>query len=307
MPKRKSWASFSEEVVSLYAPPVRRRGTQRLIKSVLDEFAPRCRWVSDLGPAAIAGWIADHPGRRPESVYSKLRSLRAAVTYALVRGYLRVSPFAFRSARAWSSWEAPELPAPVCSSAQVRAILALADREAQTGHWRTHWRRQRLRALVYLLAYTGVRPAEALGLEVADVDLGRGLVSIKSNQGRSLKTRASAASVPIPEPLRPVLAHWIPQTGGEWLFPGTRKRGAWLTGGPGVRALDQVRDLGERAGVKGLTLVSFRHTFASMAELWGLGELALQRLLRHTRLKTQLHYRHEMPAMLADAAGRIRF
>jgi integrase len=223
MPRRKSWASFSEEVISLYAPPVRRLGTQRLIQAVLSEFAPHCRSVSDLGPVPIAAWIADHPGRRPESVYSKLRSLRAAVSYALARGYLKVSPFAFRSARAWATWDAPELPAPVCSADEIKRILALADTEASTGQFRVRWCRQRLRALVYLLAYTGVRRSEALGAAVSDIDLGRGLMAIRANQGRSLKTRASAASVPVPDPLRTVLANWIPLTGGVWLFPGTRR------------------------------------------------------------------------------------
>lgn len=307
MSSRKNWASFTEEVVSLYARPVRRRGTQKLIEAVLREFSPHCRFVTDLGPTAIAAWIADHPGRRPESVYSKLRSLRAAVSYAISRGYLRVSPFAYRSARAWSSWEAPELPAPVCTSAEIALVLHQADVEARTGIWHTRWKRQRLRALLYLLAFTGVRRAEALGLTVADIDLKQGLVRIKSNQGRSLKTRASARCVPISEPLRLVLANWIPQTGGVWLFPGTRRRSPWLGGGPGVRALDQVRELGERAGVPGLTISSFRHTFASLSEGWGIGETALQRLMGHSNPRTQRSYRHELPAVLREAGAKVHF
>jgi integrase len=74
-----------------------------------------------------------------------------------------------------------------------------------------------------------------------------------------------------------------------------------------VRALDQVRDLGVRAGVEGLTIASFRHTFASLAEGWNMSELELQRLLRHSRIRTQRAYRHELPAVLREAGAKVHF
>jgi integrase len=65
--------------------------------------------------------------------------------------------------------------------------------------------------------------------------------------------------------------------------------------------------LGERAGVPGLTILAFRHTVGTLAEAWGIGELALQRLLRHSQPATQQHYRHPDLALMRQAVARIRF
>ena len=99
----------------------------------------------------------------------------------------------------------------------------------------------------------------------------------------------------------------MPQTQSEWLFPGVRRLGPWLEGPPGQKPIDQVEALGTRAGVPGLTIASFRHTFASLAEGWSIGELALQRQLRHTRIRTQLAYRHPLPELLRDVAAKVRY
>jgi integrase len=96
----------------------------------------------------------------------------------------------------------------------------------------------------------------------------------------------------MPRELIRVLKPWSAETGCIWLFPGTRRKGPWIDGAPGSRALDQVKALGERAGVKGLTILSFRHTIGTLAEPAGLDQLELQRQLRHTNTKTQHGYRH---------------
>jgi integrase len=169
------------------------------------------------------------------------------------------------------------------------------------------WRAARLRAVVYTFAFTGARRRELLGLAVEDVDLVASTITIRTNRRRGLKTRKSAARLPIAAQLGQVLAEWISLAGSEWLFPGVRRKAPWLEGPCGDKALDQVKALGLRAGVPGLTLQSFRHTFASLSEGWGIGELALQRILRHTRIRTQRAYRHELPAVLREAAAKIHF
>ena len=148
---------------------------------------------------------------------------------------------------------------------------------------------------------------EVLGLRLQDLDLAGRLIAIRSHPRRRLKTGARAARLPIAEPLARVLEEWVPRCGCDWLFPGTRRRGPWLQGSPGYRPTDRVRQLGERAGVAGLTVLAFRHSFATLSEDWGLGELMLQRILRHSRPKTQLHYRHHDAELLRRAAEKIRF
>jgi len=298
-----NWKSFSREVLALYAVPLRRPATARKMRQVLAEFGELCQSPSDLSPLAIAGWIASHLGRRPETVCTLLRSLRAACTYGESRGLIASNPFHFRGPAAWIDWDVPELPPPVHSAEEISRVLELADREAQAGAWKAC----RLRAIVYTFAFTGARKREVLALAVADIDLDAGVIRIRTNRRRGLKTRKSAAALPIPPLLRDVLEAWIPCTKSEWLFPGAWRLGPWLEGPPGEKPLDQVELLGIRAGVPGLTISSFRHTFASLAEGWSIGELALQRQLRHTRLRTQLAYRHPLPEVLRGVAAKVSY
>jgi len=303
MAKSCSWDEFACEVLGLYLAPMRGIATYRKMSQVLREFGGVCRRPADLSPGAIARWISVYPGRRPATVDSYLRSLRAACVYGLKLGVLKSNPFDLRGPSEWVDWGVPDLPPPVHSGEEISRVLALADEKAIGGSWRA----SRLRAVVYAFAYTGARRRELLGLRVSDVDLVAGTISISTNTRRSLKTRASAAVVPVAPALSARLSLWTPDCGSIFLFPGVRRVGPWLEGPVGGKALDEVKALGVEAGVFGLTFQSFRHSFASLAEGWGFGELALQRILRHTSLGSQAFYRHVLPDVLRDVAGKIRF
>jgi integrase len=298
-----TWSDFSADVLTLYLPPIRRLATYRKMTQVLGEFGPLCPTTADLTPAAIARWLQLHPERRPETTLALLRTLAAACTYGVLISAIDANPFVWRKPTAWVDWDVPELEPPVHSSAEMARVLALASQEVSGGAWKA----ARLEAVVFTLAYTGARKREVLGLAVADVDLAGGSVAIRTNRRRGLKTRSSAAHLPIPAELGKVLAAWIPLTGCEWLFPGARLEGPWLEGPPGHKAIDQVKALGQRAGIEGLTIASFRHTFASLSESWGIGETALQRILRHTNPRTQKFYRHELPEVLREAGAKVHF
>jgi integrase len=300
---RITFAAFTLDVLALYGAPMRRKATRAKMQQVLEEFGRLCRRPSDLTPSAIAAWIAAHPGRRPSTVAALLTSLRAACRYGAKWGYLERNPFEFRAPREWVDWDAEELPPPVHAPAAMARVLSLADLEALGGPWQA----ARLRALVYTASYTGARKRELLGLPVADVDLEAGLIRITTNARRGLKTRASRACLPIPGPLAAVLSEWLPICGSAWVFPGARRSAPWLEGSAGGKALDQLKALGIRAGVPGMTFQSCRHTFASLAETWGFSELALQRQLRHSSPFTQRGYRHELPELLRAAGERVSY
>ena len=298
-----NWKVFSDNVLGMYVPSIRRPATARKMRQVLEEFGELVRGPAELTPATIARWIQLHPERRPETVCALLRSLRAACVYGARFGELEANPFDWRKPHEWVDWDVPELPPPVHSEHEVAAVLQRADLEAQGGDWKA----ARLRAVVYGFAYTGARKREVLALRTQDVDLLRGLLSIRTNTRRRLKTRSSAAQIAVPEVLARVLESWIPRTWSEWLFPGVERKGPWLEGPPGEKPLDQVKALGLRAGVEGFTILSLRHSFASCAEGWQIGELALQRQLRHTRIRTQLAYRHPLPEVLRDVGAKVRY
>jgi integrase len=298
-----SFAQFSAEVLTLYDPPVRRKSTRAKVRQVLAELGAQCVSTADLTPAAVSRWLSAHPERRAATHRGLLSTLRAACGYGAFQDYL-VSPFAFRRLAQW-------LPADELvelepfrrhrSAAEVAALLDQADAEASS------WKGRRMRALVYCYAFTGAGKTEVLGLRVADVDLAAGIISVRSHPIRRLKTGARAARLPIAAPLAAVLESWMPETGSEWLFPHCELSGPWFHGRPGYRPLDQVKALGRRAGVDDLTILSLRHTIGTLAEGWGIGELMLQRLLRHSRAATQKHYRHEDLDQLRRAAGQITY
>lgn len=308
------WAMFAHEVLQTYRPPMRRPTTRAKLKQVLDEFRAYCETTADLDLAAISDWVVDHAGRRPAYVDGLLRALSAACTYGAHprRRYLW-DPFDERPVSSWlpadefdddgsDPWPRARTPA------EIRAVLARADEEAVIGRWRD----LRLRAAVYAFAFTGWLRNEILGLRRADIDLGREALRIRSHSRRRLKTRARGALLPIAPPLAGVLAGYLaelqvryPET--EWAFPHHWGTGPWLSGRPGHRPLDEIRALGERAGVRGLTILGFRHTIATELEASGAPELIIQRILRHARRETQLRYRKPDIDVMRDAVGRVRY
>ena len=301
-----AWRRFASEVLSLYAPPIRRPSTYRKTRQALREFGRVCRTTGDVSPAAIAAWIARHPDRGDSTRLTLLRTFRPVCTYGASQGYL-IDPFVFRKPRQWlaSSAVVGSLEAfpRHRTAAEIALLLAQADLEAQGGRWEA----RRLRAAVYAWCFTGARKNEILGARTADVDLAAGMLAIVPNPRRPLKTAASRARLPIPGTLAAVLAAWIPHCGSEWLMPSRYRRTPWMHGPHRNKALDQVRELGARAGVPGLTILALRHSFGTLSEGWGWGELTLQRQLRHSRPATQVGYRHEDLHQMRVAASKIRY
>jgi integrase len=304
-----SFHRFQSEVLCLYEPPIRAKGTWRQMRQVLREFAelPGLRTMTDVRPPIIAAWIHAYPERSPARASSLLRSFASACSYAVASGYIKQSPFSFRRVNQWVRNDvlAPDKPRVPChqSAASIERLLEMLDGEAAGGSWKAG----RLQALTYLLAYTGVRKEEALHLKTWDVDLVRRIVSIEPRRTFRPKTKKSAARLPIAEPLAVVLALWLPRCGADWVFPGVKLRGPWTGGCPGYKPLDEVRAAGERAGIPGLTIAGFRKTVGTLAKSWGMGQLELKALLRHSNVETQRWYDEEAVESLRPAVSRITY
>lgn len=299
------FARFADAALAQYRPPLRRIATYRKIRQVLEEFAAICPTTADLTPAAIAGWVAAHPRRRKATTRTLLSSLRAAV---LLEGedHGVTNPFGRRKLLRFLPTAAYHAPIRRHFGAdELARVLEQADREAQDGWWTP----RRLRVVIYLAAYTGARAREILGLQAEDIDLVEGLIHIRPNPRRPLKTEASIRDVPIAGPLRAVLGPWLsrPDLRSPWLVPHQDLDGPWLNGTMDRRPLGRVRALGERAGVPGLTLQGFRHSFATAADRWQIGTRALQDLMGHASPTTQATYRHTDEDELRRAVDRIRF
>jgi len=304
-----AWADFAGEVRDLYRPPMRARATYRQVDQVLRELGGlgTVATPADLRSTTVAGWIRLYPARSEVRMASLLRTLSPICRYAVCEGYLRQSPFEFRSVRQWVRGMpmAPEGPRVQLSrtAEQIGAILSLADHEAASGGWKEG----RLQALVYLLAFTGMRRGEVLHLRPWDLDLVRRTVAIEARRSHRLKTRSSAATLPLADPARDVLRLWLPRVACDWLFPGVRKRGPWTGGPPGQKAVDQIRQLGERAEVAGVNFLTFRKTVGTLAKAWGAGPLEVQALLRHADRDTQRAYDDEQTETSRPLTGRMKY
>ncbi len=192
---------------------------------------------------------------------------------------------------------------------EVKNILALATKESSEADEATRWGKKRLRTLVYFVAYTGCRINEALHLEWKDVDWDGGVAMLYFKVENDLKTEGSQAPFGLPGKLVAALKEWEAdrEEGVSWVFPNERGK-PWKGGGPGYRAFDQLKELGERAGVQGANWKRFRHTIATLGKArFGMSREQVKAQLRHTLESTQEHYTHDDKASLRAAAQRIDF
>lgn len=324
---------FRTEVLALYQPPLRAVATKRRMRTILDAVGAVLgdgATTADLTPELITRLIASRPpGESPYTTNAYLGGLRAACNYGLSQGYLRANPFAFR--KKWIRLGKPARKRHH-SLEDIGRVLALMKRDTERKKGWAQWRAWRLYALASTVAYTGMRKMEAIRLRREDIDLENRIILLVDRCDARLKTEASAQPVPMPDALVLILAEWLPRLAlptdcplengnGKaadaklrrkpdpgWVFPNSYRTGPWIGGSTGHRPLDRMKRLGERAGVKGFTFLSLRHSWATHAESrWGFSEAMIQRVLRHTNTRTQQHYRHADPTNLRAAVRDLSF
>jgi len=329
-------ADFRRRVLALYTPPLMSRSSFANMRLALDQLVALLGEHATTGAlttGAIAAFVHSRHGKEnPNTTRTRLGRISSACNIALAEGWIRFNPVSVR--RRWIRGVSPKRPR-VHSREEIARVLALARAEAESAAGWEGWRSRRLHALVALVAYTGVRKMEALTLQVGDVDLAERMIYLTARQGGEMKTEASAEPVPIPEDLLEVLERWIAdlrnpipaglpgrphfhrwlnrsrspagdQPWEEWLFPNSFRSGPWTGGSHKHRPCDCLQRLGRRAGIPGLTFQSLRHSWSTHAEYWGLTDLQIQRVLRHTNTRTQRIYRHaeaaNLRAMVTDVA-----
>jgi integrase len=147
-------------------------------------------------------------------------------------------------------------------------------------------------AAVRLLALTGCRKGEILGLHWVEVDEpARAFRLADSKEGASVR--------PIGSPAFAVLTALNRREGCEWVLPGER-RGLPYGGLKGVW-----RDLVKRAGLPGVTLHTLRHSFASVAGDLGYAEATIGALLGHASGSVTGRYTHILDTVLIAAADQV--
>lgn len=178
------------------------------------------------------------------------------------------------------------------------------------------------RALILVLAYTGIRWGEAAGLRVEDVEFAKGRLNITQNAvevhgtvhlGTPKSTRGRL--VPVPNFVLDVLReHTIGRAAGDLVFPaadGTYMRRVRASSNSKSWFKTALRD----AGLEPMTLHDLRHTAASLAVQSGAHVKTIQRMLGHTSASMTLdvyadlfdtdldHVSHALDTAANEAAG----
>ena len=196
-------------------------------------------------------------------------------------------------------------PTPPClavlSENEISGILRYAFEELEPPSSLPH-----LPVILAVLALTGARPWEVLGLQVADVDLRARVVRIRPNEYRALKSRTHARAIRMVPQLRGVLSAylaWPARAADELLFP--------FPGGPAgrQRALQALRGCWQNmpmpAPLRGAHTVrgSTVNRAGTGAESRLVGLSVLRRSWFASRLRRLAHGDHEGLLALAQEYG----
>ncbi len=237
------------------------------------------------------------------TVHHVHRTLRSALNTAVKRRLIPWNPAV--------QVELPEHRAARSSVWEPQHIATFLDTTAE----------HRLSALFHLIAFTGMRRGEAIGLHWRDVDLQRAHVVVawqitEGDDGPRLgapKTAAGSRVVPIDPLTVDVLRHHRAAQDAEraawgqaWVEHGlvfTRENGDLLR--PDV-VTHTFRTLVEAAGVPPIRLHDLRHTHASLALAAGVDiKVVSDRLGHSTTHITANLYTHVVPAVARSAADAI--
>jgi integrase len=157
------------------------------------------------------------------------------------------------------------------------------------------------RTLVFLVAVTGLRISEALGLKWEDLDYGRQMIHLRrvwvgNDLIDHMKTDGSAAPVPLGELLADELRCWQKETlyakPEDWIFPSFKLKGKTPMSASMMTAA-KIRPAALKVGiriVKGqrFGFHNFRHSLATFLVNRGTDVKTIQGLLRHAKVTTTL-------------------
>ena len=275
-------ARYLTEYVAVRCKP----GTAALYRSVIDRHI-----LPALGRAPLAALSRAQVAEFHESLYE---------TPAVANMALRVLSSMYRLAAGWGM--VPEGASNPCKDLVkypeqrrerfltdlefTRLGEALEEAEARGGASASAV------AAIRLLALTGCRRSEVLGLRREDVD-------IEEAEVRLPDTKTGARAVALPPQAVELLTSLLGAHDGPWIIPG-RKPGTRLAN------IDEAwRTIRDRAGLEGVRIHDLRHSFASRALALGESLPVIGKLLGHSRLETTARYAHLARDSAQEAAERV--
>ena len=267
----------------------RSQNTVRGYRADLAQLAGCADTFDDFTLDALRAWLAQavQEGKSRSTLARRTAAVRAFSTWAYKQGYLAED--------AAARLVTPKVNRPLPTVLRPDTAEAVVAERAPERGGEGGSRPEALRdlAMLELLYATGIRVGELTGLNVADVDLSRGVAKVT---GKGDKQRV----VPFGAPAAAAVRYWLntgrPQLvrhGGEAEDAG----GALFVGSRGKR-IDQrqVRRVVERAaqaaGAAGVSPHSLRHSAATHLLEGGADLRVVQELLGHSSMQTTQIYTH---------------
>jgi integrase/recombinase XerC len=286
---------------------VERRASPHTLKSYLTDLGQYATWLAEAGqpllpgtPGAIRAFLARAAAEASApSLARKLSALRSFYRFLVREGLAEQNPargVASPKLRRKLPVVLPEEDAAVLMDAPAELAAPLAQRD---------------RVILELLYGSGLRAAELVGLDLADVDLSQRLVRVL---GKRRKERIVPFGKPAAEALeawlaegRPVLAAGPARAGAERALL-LNHRGGRITTRSVARRID--RWVLEAALPRHVHPHALRHTFATHLLSNGADLRGIQELLGHASLSTTQRYTHvdwkRLAAVYDDAHPRAK-
>jgi integrase len=234
-------------------------------------------------PAIVESYKAHRleGGTKASTINTELNTIKAMLNRAVVLGYLLKNP-----CKEVKKLKHPRKQVRFFTKEEIHKLL-----EAGNG---------RMGPIIETFLYTGLRRDELAHLTWADVDLQRRIVAIQAKDGWHPKDY-EFRHIPMAPRLYELLKS-LPRSDSGWIFS-TRE------GGPhsGHILSRDFRKLLKLCGIKGASLHTLRHTFASHLAMKGTDIYTVQKLLGHSSIKTTEIYAHLAPDFLKAAVEKLTY
>jgi site-specific recombinase XerD len=270
--------TLSQAVDRFLASPAISEATRRAYRTDLRDFAEwygegaplervdvrvLSEYVADLGRARNRGKLA------PATISRRLAAVRSLLRFSLGRAHVPEVPLAPRRPR-----RLPDAPKP---EAVNELLDALGPGTAAGAHARSDALAIRNRALLELVYSAGLRSAEAVGLDLADVDFEQELVHVRHGKG------AKERFVPLGEEAASWLAHYLREA-----------RPALARGAEDALFISARGRPLDTSTIRRMTAHPhrLRHAFATHLLEGGADLRVIQELLGHSSLSTTQIYSH---------------
>lgn len=299
------WLNICEKVGRDGREPIERETLKFYTRHarVMKEYAWRFK-LHEIEPAHVVqfrSWLLE---RRTRGDARRTLSLFHSMLVEMKQqGYLRDDPAAGISIKAGGRYEEAGSKFEIPTDQEMRDILAAADRLATSGGSQGE-RWQRYRAMIYLAAFSGMRPSEYRGLPWSSI--GDGYIDVRQRADAAgiigpVKSNAGRRRIYVPRFVTEMIENWrphCPESDLDLVFPTANGKPLTLAHfGSGIwPALLIEAGLDKKPGGNGRVrqppkyrLYALRHYYASKLIQQGKDLKFIQTMMGHSRIEMTLN------------------